>query len=117
MRSEDEGMARALPEDAAGFRTAWAESQQRWSGTIAKARALPEEALQECVDGEWSFVQTLRHLIFVTDSWVSRGMLGVREPHHPLGLPPTGMKRVQGLDLDARPGLEEVLRLRADRTR
>ena len=36
-------------------------------------------------------------------------MLGVPAPHHPLGLPPTGMKAVKDLDLDARPSLEEVL--------
>ena len=44
-------------------------------------------------------------------------MLGVRAPHHPLGLPPTGMTAVKGLDLDARPSLDEVLALRAERTR
>ena len=55
--------------------------------------------------------------MFVTDSWVSRGMLGVRAPHHPLGLPPTGMKAVRDLEIDARPSLDEVLALRAGRTR
>ena len=105
------------PEDADGFRTAWAEAQQRWSGTIHTARALPEVLLDERVDGEWSFVETLRHLVFVTDSWVSRGLLGERAPHHRLGLPPTGMKAVKDLDLDARPSLDEVLALRAERTR
>jgi uncharacterized damage-inducible protein DinB len=110
-------MDRPRPEDADGFRAAWAEAQQRWSQTIERARGLSEEQLNERVDDEWSFVETLRHLVFVTDSWVSRGMLGIRAPHHPLGLPPTGMKAVKGLDLEARPSLEEVLALRAERTR
>jgi uncharacterized damage-inducible protein DinB len=110
-------MDRPRPEDADGFRAAWAQAQQRWTESIERARALSDEQLDERVDGEWSFVQTLRHLLFVTDSWVSRGMLGVRAPHHPLGLPPTGMKAVRDLDLDARPSLDEVLTLRADRTR
>ncbi len=116
-QGEDIDMDRPRPEDAIGFLTAWAAAQQRWSDTVERARGLPEEQLNQNVDGEWSFVQTLRHLLFVTDSWVSRGMLGVPAPHHPLGLPPTGMKAVRDLDLDARPSLAEVLALRAERTR
>jgi len=105
------------PQDAAGFRTAWAETERRWADTIATARSLPERTLHEQVDGEWSFIETLRHLLFVTDSWVSRGILGERRPHHPLGLPPTGMTAVAGLpDDDARPSLAEVLALREERT-
>ena len=110
-------MDRSRPEDADGFRAAWRQAQERWTETIQRARALSEEQLNERVDDEWSLVETLRHLLFVTDSWVSRGMLGVRAPHHPLGLPPTGMKAVKDLDLDARPSLEEVLTLRAERIR
>jgi uncharacterized damage-inducible protein DinB len=110
-------MDRPRPEDAQGFRDAWGDAQQRWAATIDRARCLSDDQLNERVDGEWSVVETLRHLVFVTDSWVSRGMLGVRAPYHPLGLPPTGMKAVKGLDLDARPSLDQVLSLRADRTR
>jgi hypothetical protein len=110
-------MDRPRPEDALAFRAAWGDAQARWTKTIATARALPEGQLNQNVDGEWSFVQTLRHLVFVTDSWVSRGMLGVRAPHHPLGLPPTGMTAVRDLDLDARPSFDEVLAIRAERTR
>jgi uncharacterized damage-inducible protein DinB len=110
-------MERSRPEDADSFRVAWAQAQQRWTETIAGARSLPEELLHERVHGEWSFIETLRHLLFVTDSWVSRGLLGERTPHHPLGLPPTGMKAVKGLpDEHARPNLDEVLALRAERT-
>jgi uncharacterized damage-inducible protein DinB len=106
------------PEDAIGFRSAWAEAQQRWAETIGSATALDEELLHERVNGEWSFVQTLRHLLFVTDSWVGRGVLGERDPWHHLDLPPTGMTRVKGLDdVDVRPALAEVLALRAQRTR
>ncbi len=110
-------MDQPRPEDVDGFRAAWVQAQERWSETIHRARALSEVQLNERIDDEWSLVETLRHLLFVTDSWVSRGMLGVRAPHHPLGLPPTGMKAVKGLDLDARPSLEQVLTLRAERTR
>ena len=110
-------MALLQPADAEEFRAVWAETQGRWDDTLRTARGLPEELLHQRVNDEWSLVETLRHLLFVTDSWVSRGQLGVRAPHHRLGLPPTGMTRVKGLDLDARPGLDEVLALRADRTR
>jgi uncharacterized damage-inducible protein DinB len=106
------------PEDADGFRAAWAETQQRWAATIAHAHKLDEELLHERVDGEWSFVQTLRHLLFVTDSWVRRGVLGERDPWHHLDLPPTGMTRVRGLaDVDVGAELAEVLALREKRTR
>jgi uncharacterized damage-inducible protein DinB len=106
------------PEDADGFRSAWAQAQQRWTETIAKAETLDEELLHERVNGEWSCVQTLRHLLFVTDSWVRRGVLGERDPWHRLDLPPTGMTRVAGLaDADERAELAQVLALRKERTR
>jgi hypothetical protein len=99
------------PEDASGFRAAWAETQQRWARTLEEARALDEELLHERVNGEWSFVQTLRHLLFVTDSWVGRGVLGRRDPWHRLDVPPTGLTRVKGLaDADERAELSAVRR-------
>jgi uncharacterized damage-inducible protein DinB len=104
------------PDDADDFRAAWAAARQRWSETIETAQALDEELLHERVDGEWSFVQTLRHLLFVTDSWVGRGVLGQRDPWHRLDLPPTGMTRVQGLAVPhERAELAEVLALRTER--
>jgi len=115
---EDGLMKGPQPEDADGFRSAWTATQHRWAETITKATALDEELLHERVDGEWSFVQTLRHLLFVTDSWVGRGVLGERAPWHRLDLPPTGMTRVQGLaGADERAELAEVLALREGRTR
>jgi uncharacterized damage-inducible protein DinB len=109
-------VSRPRPEDADGFRAAWADTQQRWRETIATAMTLDEDLLHERVDGEWSLVQTLRHLVFVTDSWVSRAVLEVRSPWHRLGLPPTGMTRVKGLDdPDLRVPLAEVVALRTKR--
>jgi uncharacterized damage-inducible protein DinB len=104
------------PDDADGFRAVWTEAQQRWAETVDRARALDEELLHDRVNGEWSFVQTLRHLLFVTDSWVSRGVLGQRNPWHRLDLPPTGMTRVKGLaGADEKAELTDVLALRAER--
>ena len=105
------------PIDADGFRAAWVVVERRWAETVERARALPEELLHERVDREWSFIETLRHLVMATDSWVLRAVLGLARPHHPLGLPHTEMEPVDGVPADhaARPGLDEILAVRADR--
>ena len=61
--------------------------EEVWATTVERARRLPEEKLHERVDGEWSFVQTLRHLVFATDSWVLRAIQGDPYPYDPLDLP------------------------------
>ena len=75
------------------------------------------ELLHERVDDEWSFIETLRHLVFATDAWVRRAILGEPSPWDPLGLPHTEMSDEPSIpvDLAARPSLDEVLALRADR--
>lgn len=104
------------PTDAAGFRTTWTDLEILWAATVARAGTLPERSLHQHVNGEWSFVQTLRHLVFVTDSWAARALLGEPAPYHPLGLPPTGMRN-PGVpqDTDVHPTLAEVLAIRAER--
>lgn len=99
------------------FRAAWAIDQAAWATTVARARRLPEEKLHERVDGEWSFIETLRHLVFATDAWIRRAIQGDPFPYDPLGLPFSEMDDIPGVpnDLDARPSLEEVLAVRADR--
>jgi hypothetical protein len=69
------------------------------------------------VDGEWSFIETLRHLAFATDAWVRRAILGDPSPWDPLDLPWDGMPDTPGTprDREARPSLDEVLALRRDR--
>ena len=54
------------PADPDGFRTGFATIERLWDGTVARARTFPPEALHRSVDGEWSFIQTLRHLGFAT---------------------------------------------------
>jgi hypothetical protein len=104
------------PTDADDYRDEWADLERLWTQTIARASALAPALLHERVKGEWSFIQTLRHLLFVTDAWGSRALLGVAAPYHPLDLPPTGMKNAAiPCDLEARPSLGEVLRLRDER--
>jgi hypothetical protein len=106
------------PVDADGFRVAWPIVEQRWAETDERARRLPPELLHERVDDEWSFIETLRHLVFATDAWVLRALLGDPAPYAALGLPHSEMDDPSGTvprDLEARPGLDEVLALRADR--
>ncbi|HEY6935282.1 MAG TPA: DinB family protein [Marmoricola sp.] len=106
------------PTDAAGFREAWDIIERRWAETVERARDLDAEQLHERVDGEWSFIETLRHLVFATDAWVRRALLGDPSPYSPLDLPHEDMAAAPGVvpnDADARPTLEEMLELRRDR--
>ncbi len=105
------------PTDPAGFRTAWDILEQRWAATVDRARTLHPDLLHESVDGEWSFIETLRHLVYATDAWVRRAIQGDPAPWHPLDLPWDEMPDTPGTprDRQARPSLDEVLVLRRDR--
>jgi uncharacterized protein YjbI with pentapeptide repeats len=72
--------ARMRPTDPAGFREAWAIVERLWDGTVARARGMDPALLHESVDAEWSFIETLRHLVFATDAWV-RGPFSVIPRH------------------------------------
>ena len=113
----DPDRAKMRPVDPAGFREAWQILGRLWDQTVARARRLPPELLHESVDGEWSFVETLRHLVFATDSWVRRAIDGDPAPWHPLGLPWDEGADIPGIPCDraARPSLDTVLELRRDR--
>ena len=105
------------PADADGFREAWDVLERLWPQTVGRARRMAPELLNERVEGEWSFIETLRHLVFATDAWVKRAVLGEPAPWHRLGLPHDEMPDLPGVprDRSARPSLDEVLALRADR--
>jgi DinB superfamily len=105
------------PTDADGFREAWTLVVQLWEDTVARARTLPPELLHESVNGEWSFIETQRHLLFATDSWIGRVLLGDPNPWHALDLPFAEIAEDAEVpnDRTARPSLDEVLALRAER--
>ena len=109
--------AKMSPADPAGFGQAWDIIERLWDQTVGRARRLPPELLHESVDGEWSFTETLRHLVFATDAWIRRGILGDPSPWDPLDLPWDEMPDTPGVPRDrgARPSLETVLELRRDR--
>ena len=50
--------------------TSWREVNARWDRTIERAQHLSEETLHSSVNGEFSFVQTLRHLVFAPLLWL-----------------------------------------------
>ncbi len=105
------------PTDPAGYAEAWGILEGLWQQTVQRARGMAPELLHERVDGEWSFIETLRHLVFATDAWVRRAMLGDPSPWSPLDLPHDEMPDEPAVprDLAARPSLDEVFVLRADR--
>lgn len=111
------GREKMRPADADGYREAWALLEELWEGTVERARRLPAGKLHESVDGEWSFIETLRHLVFATDAWVRRTVLGDPDPWDPLDLPHDEMHDTPPIPRDraVRPSLDEVLVLRADR--
>lgn len=75
---------------------------------------MPENSEHRGVDDEWSMVETLRHLVFVHDSWFRRCVLGLTELFTAMGLGPdlVGDQEDSGLDPSARPSLDEVLAVR-----
>jgi hypothetical protein len=104
---------------AGDHRAMWDTIERLWSHTVARARRLPEPTRHEQVDDEWSFVETLRHLVFATDAWAARTVLDDPMPYHRLGYTQTGYPPEDaaaiGIDLDARPTFDEVMEARADR--
>ena len=109
--------AKMRPADADGYRQAWDILERLWQQTVARARGMAPELLHERVNDEWSFIETLRHLVFATDAWVRRAILGQPSPWDPLDLPHDEMPDEPSVprDFSARPSLDQVLALRADR--
>lgn len=104
------------PSDLTGLRTEWSLIKERWRQTDARAVALGEAACHERVDDEWSYVETLRHLVFVTDAWLGRVVLGEATPYHREALPPTFLPDLSflGIDAGAEVALQDALALRRE---
>jgi len=104
---------------AGDVRAIWDAIERLWAGAVERAQRLPAAALSQQVNDEWSFAQTLRHLVFITDAWASRTVLDEERPFHPLGLPqswyPPADAAALGIDLAAQPGYAEIMAARADR--
>jgi len=72
--------------DPEGLRAAWEAVQHTWAATLERAAAMPDGTVDVSVDEEWSFAQTLRHLVHATDTWLGKAILELDQPYHPLGL-------------------------------
>jgi uncharacterized damage-inducible protein DinB len=112
------GRAQRRADDPDGLRAAWAALEATWAATLDRVAALPAGTVDVSVAGEWSFAQTLRHLVHATDMWLRKAILEVDAPFHPIGQPHTGADE-DGLDTsifvtDA-PSYAEVLAVRAQR--
>ena len=105
------------PQTLEEFSAAFDLVESLWAETVARARTFTSDQLHERVDEEFSFIETLRHLVFATDCWVGRGILRQPAPWHPLSLPWEEAEGLPGVPCDraARPSLDEVLEIRADR--
>ena len=69
----------------------------------------------ERVDEEWSFAETMRHLIYATDCWFRRGVLDEAQPFHAIGVThDEAYGQVPGIDLDATPTYAEVIAARRE---
>lgn len=96
------------------LREGWRQLRADWTTTIERIRQRPGIE-RRTVNEEWSALQTLRHLVFVHDSWFRRCVLGSIEKFTPIGLAPDYVadREEQGLDLSADPDLDQVMGVRA----
>jgi len=101
--------------DPAGLRAAWDVLERTWEATVARAAGMPDGTVDVSVDGEWSFAQTLRHLVHATDVWLRKAVLRVEEPFHPLGQADSSAQDEAGVPTAVTdpPPFAEVLEVRA----
>lgn len=112
------GRADRRAADPDGLRAAWAKLERTWAATLERVAATPAGTVDVSVGGEWSFAQTLRHLVLATDMWLGRAILEIEQPFHPIGNPDAGTED-DGLDMSifttVTPSYAEVLEVRAGR--
>src|SRR4051812_4441970 len=97
-------------DDPVELREGWRVLRADWAATIERMRRAPGVE-HRTVNDEWSAVQTLRHLVFVHDSWFRRCCLGRTDLFTPMGLVLESMPEHHrpGLDLAVAPSLDEVV--------
>ena len=101
-------------EDLADLREAARQLNAAWAATVERIRRTPGIE-RRSVNDEWSAVQTMRHLVFVHDSWFRRCCLGSTELFTPMGIGPDvePYREAHGLDRSLDPALDEVVSVRA----
>jgi hypothetical protein len=100
-------------DDPAELRQGWGQLRADWAATVRRMRQIPGIE-HRSVNDEWSAVETMRHLVFVHDSWFRRCCLGSTELFTPMGLASDFVpdQEEQGLDPSAEPTLADVLAVR-----
>ncbi len=101
------GRAERRAADPDGLRAAWATLEGAWSAVIERVATMPDGTVDISVDDEWSFAQTLRHLVLATDTWLGKAVLRREQPFHPLALIDTASAET--------PSFPDVLDARASR--
>ncbi len=108
-------LARNNSRSAEALRTGVEDVYAVWDGLEQRAAALDDAQLHERVDEEWSFAETMRHLIYATDCWFRRGVLDEPQPFHTLGVTHSEAHgQVPGIDLEATPTYAEVIAARRE---
>ena len=105
------GRADQRAKDPEGLRAAWATLERTWAATLDRVAAMPEGTVDVSIDGEWSFAQTLRHLVLATDTWLRKAVLEIEQPYHPIGLRDGAPKDHTSVT----PSYADVLEVRAGR--
>ena len=103
------GREEQTAESPEALAAAWTKLEAAWAAAVERAGTMPPGTVDESVAGEWSFAQTLRHLVFATDKWLPGGALQSGQEAHPLGL------NHAAVDVGPPPPYENVLVVRADR--
>lgn len=104
--------------DPAGLREAWDAVERTWESTIARAKAMPAGTVDVSVADEWSFAETLRHLVMATDTWLRKAVQQVEEPYHPIGRADSSFGEGDedpSVFSHTDPTFDEVLAVRAER--
>jgi DinB superfamily/Pentapeptide repeats (8 copies) len=110
------GRADRRAADPDGLRQAWVALERTWAATLDRVSAMPAGTADVSVSGEWSFAQTLRHLVRATDTWLGKAILEIDQPYHPIGLRPAGADvQDQPIPTPVTPTYGEVLDVRAGR--
>jgi hypothetical protein len=111
------GRADRRATDPDALRAAWATLEDTWAAALERAAAMPAGTVDVSVDGEWSFAQTLRHLVLATDMWLGRAVLEIEQPFHPIGQRDEGSADEfdRSVFTTTAPSYAEVLEVRAGR--
>ncbi|GAA0267301.1 DinB family protein [Cryptosporangium japonicum] len=100
-------------DDPADLRGAARQLRADWAATLERIRRTPGVE-RRSVNDEWSAAETMRHLVFVHDSWFRRCCLGSTDRFTPMGLGTTvePYRGAHGIDLTLDPAFDEIVKVR-----